>query len=216
MHSLNAFGFHQGRCSSSAFSDPTSAAAAAFAVHRRAGHRRGHGGVNNAGFAGRHALLETAHHSKMVDLNCRVPTEITDGTVHYALERKSGAVIFVASTAAYQAVPYMSAYAATKAYNLILAEGLAQEYRGTGVDVLAVSPGFTETERLTRLCIAAPGAACGLPRWRCSARPAPLESAPARFMVELDSELHISAFPRWIVGRPCRKCTLSLQRSPSA
>ena len=104
--------------------------------------------VNNAGFGsfGPHDSVASAQYSKMVDLNCRVPTEITSLFLPEMLERKCGALIFLASTAAYQPVPYMSAYAATKGYNLLLAEGLAVECKGSGVDVLAVSPGFTETE----------------------------------------------------------------------
>ena len=163
--------------------------------------------VNNAGFGsfGRHDTVETAHYSKMVDLNCRVPTEITDVYLKDMLERKSGAVIFVASTAAYQAVPYMSAYAATKAYNLILAEGLAQEYRGTGVDVLAVSPGFTETEFADAASVdaRAPGPLVGYPDGVVRQALRALGKRPSTIHGWLNWILNSTSrlFPRWIVGR---------------
>ena len=163
--------------------------------------------VNNAGFGsfGRHDTVESAHYSKMVDLNCKVPTEIADAYLRDMLERKSGALIFVASTAAYQAVPYMSAYAATKAYNLILAEGLAQEYRGTGVDVLAVSPGFTETEFAEAASVdaRAPGLLVGYPDGVVRQALRALGNRPSTIHGWLNWILNSTSrlFPRWIVGR---------------
>ena len=163
--------------------------------------------VNNAGFGsfGRHDTVESTHYSQMVDLNCKVPTEIADAYLKDMLERKSGALIFVASTAAYQAVPYMSAYAATKAYNLILAEGLAQEYRGTGVDVLAVSPGFTETEFAEAASVdaRAPGFLVGYPDGVVRQALRALGNRPSTIHGWLNWILNSTSrlFPRWIVGR---------------
>ncbi len=62
------------------------------------------------------------------------------------VERHSGYLMIVASTAAFQSVPYLSAYAATKAFDLLLAEGLAEEMRPHGVHVCALCPGGTSTE----------------------------------------------------------------------
>jgi short-subunit dehydrogenase len=62
------------------------------------------------------------------------------------IERGRGTIINIASTAAYQPVPNMSVYAATKAYVLSFTEALWGELQGTGVTVLAVSPGGTATE----------------------------------------------------------------------
>lgn len=163
--------------------------------------------VNNAGFGsfGRHDTVESEHYAKMVDLNCKVPTQIADAYLKEMLERKAGAMIFVASTAAYQAVPYMSAYAATKAYNLILAEGLAQEYRGTGVDVLAVSPGFTETEFAEAASVDArtPGFLVGYPDGVVRQALRALGKRPSTIHGWLNWILNSTSrlFPRWIVGR---------------
>jgi uncharacterized protein len=74
------------------------------------------------------------------------------------LERRQGGVINVASTAAFQPVPYMAVYAATKAFVLSFSEALWAEYRPRGVRVLALCPGATETPFFAR---AGEGAALG-------------------------------------------------------
>jgi short-subunit dehydrogenase len=60
-------------------------------------------------------------------------------------ERKSGTIINVASTAGFQAVPYMATYAASKAFVLSFSEALWDENRTHGVHVMALCPGVTET-----------------------------------------------------------------------
>jgi short-subunit dehydrogenase len=62
------------------------------------------------------------------------------------VERKDGIVINIASTAAFQSLPYMAVYGATKAFVLSFTEALWGETRKTGVKVLAVCPGPTATE----------------------------------------------------------------------
>src|SRR5260370_29898575 len=58
---------------------------------------------------------------------------------------RSGGIIFLSSASAYQGTALVANYAATKAYNLILAEGLWEELRFSGVDVLGFAPGATNT-----------------------------------------------------------------------
>jgi len=60
--------------------------------------------------------------------------------------RHRGDVLVLASTASFQAVPYISTYAATKAFDLLFAEGLAEEMRPYGIRVCALCPGSTESE----------------------------------------------------------------------
>ena len=60
--------------------------------------------------------------------------------------RHSGDILILASTAAFQAVPYISTYAATKAFDLFFAEGLAEEMKPHGIRVCALCPGSTESE----------------------------------------------------------------------
>src|ERR1700739_2369341 len=62
------------------------------------------------------------------------------------IQRRRGDVLLLASTPAFQAVPYISVYAATKAFDLIFAEGLAEEMKPHGIRVCALCPGSTESE----------------------------------------------------------------------
>jgi hypothetical protein len=62
------------------------------------------------------------------------------------IRRRSGDILIVASTAAFQAVPYISTYTATKVFDLFLAEGLAEELKPHGIRVCALCPGSTESE----------------------------------------------------------------------
>jgi short-subunit dehydrogenase len=104
--------------------------------------------LNNAGFgvAGRFELADYDRVLEMVRLNCVTVTAIAHLFLPRLVARGRGALVILASTAGYQPVPLMAAYSATKAFDLILGEALWAENRGRGVDVLAVSPGATDTE----------------------------------------------------------------------
>lgn len=104
--------------------------------------------INNAGF-GSHALFHETDRQwqrNMVTVNCQAPVALTDLFLPDMVERGYGAVIFLASTAAYQPTPHFAVYGATKSFNLMLGEALWAELRPFGVDALAVSPGYTTTE----------------------------------------------------------------------
>jgi uncharacterized protein len=104
--------------------------------------------VNNAGF-GLHALLhqaDAARLTEMVQVNVAALVDLTRLYLPGMLARDRGAVINVASTAAFQPVPYMAVYGATKAFVLSFTEALWAETRRTGVRVTALCPGSTETE----------------------------------------------------------------------
>lgn len=104
--------------------------------------------VNNAGFGAVRPAVElpTPRSLEMIELNVSALTELSVEAAKILLQKRSGGIINVASTAAFQAVPYMSVYAATKAYVLSFTEGLAAELRGSGVRVMALCPGYTKTE----------------------------------------------------------------------
>jgi len=104
--------------------------------------------VNNAGIEDSGRFLQTPLDSALatLDLNCRAPLVLTHHFVAKMAARQRGGVLFMASLVAFQGVPYIANYAATKAYDLILAESLAAEFQAYGIDVLSVNPGFTETE----------------------------------------------------------------------
>jgi uncharacterized protein len=104
--------------------------------------------VNNAGFgtAGRFSRLPLDRELEEIDLNIAALVALTRLFIPAMVERRRGTIINVASTAAFQAVPYMTTYSATKAFVLSFTEGLAGELAGSGVNVLALCPGPIRTE----------------------------------------------------------------------
>jgi short-subunit dehydrogenase len=103
--------------------------------------------VNNAGFGsfGDFAKADLARELNMIDLNIKALVELTYQFLQPMRERKQGGIINVASTAAFQGVPYMATYAATKAFVLSFSEALWEENRAFGVKVMALCPGVTDT-----------------------------------------------------------------------
>lgn len=103
--------------------------------------------VNNAGYGliGDIADLDPQRQSDMVTLNCVALTELTQAVLPAMLDRRQGSIINVASTAAFQPIPTMAAYAASKAYVLRFTEGLWSEIAGSGVRTIAICPGPTDT-----------------------------------------------------------------------
>ncbi len=104
--------------------------------------------VNNAG-VGSHADLVAAAPERMVSqiqLNVSTLAELTTRLLPGMVARGSGAIINIASTAAFQPIPHMAVYGATKAFVLSFTRALWAETRSTGVRVVAVCPGATETE----------------------------------------------------------------------
>ncbi len=103
--------------------------------------------INNAAFGsmGDFAKLDLDRELQMIQLNISALVELTHRFLPPMRERKRGAIINVASTAGFQAVPYMASYAATKAFVLCFSEALWEENRLHGVHVMALCPGVTET-----------------------------------------------------------------------
>jgi len=104
--------------------------------------------INNAGFGlkGRFAELDANRQREMIDLNVGSLTGLCRAVVPYMVERRSGGILNVASTAAFQPGPYMAVYFATKAYVLSFTEALHEELKPHGVKVTALCPGPTRTE----------------------------------------------------------------------
>jgi short-subunit dehydrogenase len=103
--------------------------------------------INAAGFGlfGQLHEVDPARTSQQVVLNVAALTELTCALLPQMRARNSGAIVNVASTAAFQPLPYMAVYGATKAYVLSFTEALWAETRGTGVRVTALCPGATDT-----------------------------------------------------------------------
>jgi short-subunit dehydrogenase len=104
--------------------------------------------VNNAGFGliGRFAKADAARLRQMIDLNVGTLTDLCRAVAPAMIERKSGAILNVASTAAFQPGPKMAVYFATKAFVLSLSEALHEELKPHGVKVTCLCPGPTRTE----------------------------------------------------------------------
>ena len=104
--------------------------------------------INNAGFGlkGRFAELDAARQRAMIDLNVTSLTELCRAVAPGMFERGQGAILNVASTAAFQPGPNMAVYFATKAYVLSFSEALHEELKPHGIHVTALCPGPTKTE----------------------------------------------------------------------
>jgi short-subunit dehydrogenase len=104
--------------------------------------------VNNAGvgYSGRFDRQDPERLTALVQLNCVAPVALTAALLPKLRERGRGALIFTGSVAGCQPLPLHATYAASKAFDNLLAEGLWGELRGSGIDVLALEPGSTESE----------------------------------------------------------------------
>jgi short-subunit dehydrogenase len=104
--------------------------------------------INNAGFGqyGELTQVESQRLLDMVQVNCHAVVHLTRLFLPGMVERKRGDVLILASTASFQAVPYITTYAATKAFDLFFAEGLAEEMKPHGIRVCALCPGSTASE----------------------------------------------------------------------
>ncbi|MCB0501902.1 MAG: SDR family NAD(P)-dependent oxidoreductase [Bacteroidetes bacterium] len=104
--------------------------------------------VNNAGINCEGAFYRGGldRNVGMIRLNVEAPFILAHEIGKQLIEKGKGGIIFTASTSAFQAMPYFTHYAATKAYVLSLAESMHYEFRKKGVDVIALCPGPTESE----------------------------------------------------------------------
>jgi hypothetical protein len=103
--------------------------------------------INAAGFGafGQLHEVDPLRSAQQVRLNVTAVTELTCALLPQMRARDRGAIVNVASTAAFQPLPYMAVYGASKAYVLSFTEALWAETRGSGVRVTALCPGATDT-----------------------------------------------------------------------
>ena len=108
--------------------------------------------VNNAGVLQQGAFTATPaqRHQDLIDLNVAGLTGMLAQFLPPMCKRGHGRVLNVASIAAFQPIPTLATYAATKAYVLSLSESLAEELKDCGVTVTALCPGITATKMLSR------------------------------------------------------------------
>jgi short-subunit dehydrogenase len=113
--------------------------------------------INNAGFGthGPFAESDLVGQMQMLQVNVAALTHLTWLFLQPMIRRKSGRVMNVASTAAFQPGPFMAVYYASKAYVLSFSEALGAELSGSGITVTALCPGPTDTAFQARAGIAA-------------------------------------------------------------
>lgn len=98
------------------------------------------------GFHGNFHKIDLDKSLRSMDLNCRILVELTRRFLPSMVERNEGSIINIASTAAFQPVPNMAVYGATKSFVVSFTEALAYELRKTNIKVHVLSPGLTATE----------------------------------------------------------------------
>jgi uncharacterized protein len=103
--------------------------------------------INNAGFGDYGAFCDRPRQKQldMIQLNIAALVDLTHQFLPQMQERRSGSILNIASIAAFQPMPYFSVYAATKAFVLSFSEALWAENQSTGVHIMAVCPGPTES-----------------------------------------------------------------------
>ena len=104
--------------------------------------------VNNAGFGliGRFATADAKRLRQMINLNVGTLADLCRAVAPGMIERKSGGIVNVASTAAFQPGPNMAVYFATKAFVLSFTEAMHEELKPHGIHVTCLCPGPTRTE----------------------------------------------------------------------
>ena len=109
--------------------------------------------VNNAGFGtyGSFASISPEVEQAEIAVNIAAVVDLVHAYLPEMLARGAGTILNVASTAAFQPVPYMAVYGATKSFVLNFSEALWAEYRGQGIHVTTLCPGAVETNFISQL-----------------------------------------------------------------
>jgi short-subunit dehydrogenase len=108
--------------------------------------------INNAGYglSGNFDAYTAEEHKAMMQVNMMVPVELTALLIPELKKHPRSYIVNIASSAAYQAVPGLTVYAASKSFVLSFSRGLQYELRKTNISVTAVSPGGTDTDFANR------------------------------------------------------------------
>ena len=156
--------------------------------------------VNNAGFGqyGRFADNDLEECLRQIQLNVTTLTHLTRLYLPGMIERKTGRILNVASTAAFQPGPLMAVYFATKAYVLHFSEALANELHGSGVTVTCLCPGATVTEFHKR------ANATGMKLLKMGAMDARTVAEDGYRALIAGKPVVISGFKNWLVAQSVR------------
>ena len=104
--------------------------------------------VNNAGYglSGAFESYPLDQHLNMLQVNCATLVQLTYLFLPQLKKQTQAYILNISSSSAYQAVPYLSLYAGSKAMVLLFTRGLRHELRRTSVSVTCISPGATDTD----------------------------------------------------------------------
>ena len=102
--------------------------------------------VNAAGFGkfGAYHKVSLTDESRMIDLNCKALVLMTRLCIPYM--GKNSHILQLDSLSAFQPVPYITTYGATKAFVLSYTRAMIRELKGTGIRMMAMNPGWVKTE----------------------------------------------------------------------
>jgi len=156
--------------------------------------------VNNAGFGqyGLFAENDLEQCLQQIQLNVTTLTHLTRLCLPAMIERKSGRILNVASTAAFQPGPLMAVYFATKAYVLHFSEALSNELQGSGITVTCLCPGATATEFHKR------AKATGMRMLRTGSMDARTVAEDGYRAMIAGKPVVISGFGNWLVAQSVR------------
>ena len=156
--------------------------------------------VNNAGFGqyGPFAENDLEECLRQIQLNITTLTHLTRLCLPMMIERESGRILNVASTAAFQPGPLMAVYYASKAYVLHFSEALANELQATGVTVTCLCPGPTATEFQKRANLA------GTRLARLGSMDAATVAEDGYRALMAGKVVAISGFKNWLVAQSIR------------
>jgi short-subunit dehydrogenase len=154
--------------------------------------------IYNAGFSvvGPFFARPLEEHLREINTNCRTPLALTHSLGQRMFARKRGGIVLMSSLSAVQGSALIANYAATKSYSLILAEGLWDELREHGIDVLACNPSSVDT-----------------PNYRASAptRSSPMAAMSPR-LVAAETLAALGRQPSVIPGRANRLAAFFMRR----
>ena len=145
------------------------------------------------GWRGESAAMDAAHVDLLLDVNLRVPIQLTRAVLPGMLRRSHGHVAFVASIAGWLGVPNEAVYSAAKSGLIMYADSLRAELAGTGVSVSVVSPAAVRTDFFANR---------GSPYDRRIPRLVPAENVASLIVDGIASERAHRMVPRWLAIAP--------------
>lgn len=146
--------------------------------------------VSGFGKFGRYDQIPLEESLNMIDLNCKAYVALAELTLPYM--KRGAHILMLDSLSAFQPVPYLNVYAATKAFVLSYCRSLARELRPRGIRVMAVSPGWVNTEFFDRATQTSKDAVTYYNRWY---EPADVMKTALRDLYRSKKDVSIHGFP---------------------